>query len=65
MTAKTAQEFYGDAYARAVDPTKLDEAFKWLNKACEFEGDPTAQTKFQMALNQAIKKEKEGFGSNA
>ena len=59
---QTAKDFYGESYARAVDPTKLDEAFKWLMKAIEFEGDETAKTKFQMAFNQACKKEKDAFG---
>jgi len=58
---KTAKDFYGSAYDRASNPAKLDDAFKWLNKAIEFEAAEGGETKLNMALKAALKAEGEAF----
>ena len=60
MPATNAQEFYRSAYSRSVNPSKLDDAFRWLNKAIQFESEE-ANTKTEMALKQALKCEVEGL----
>lgn len=55
-----AKQFYGSAFTPARE-SKLNDAFKWLMKAIEFERVEGGERKAEMAFNAALKNEAEAF----